>query len=262
MDTGKQVKILAYDLEVTPMLAWAYGMFDTNLLEVEQYPYIMCFSYRWLHEKKVHSVALTDFPARFKKDQTDDLDVVKILHRLLDEADVVIAHNANGFDNKVSNARFLVHNLAPPSPFKTVDTLTVARSKARFSSNKLDLLGQQLHLGRKTAETHGSLWKACVNGDLRAWAKMVKYCEQDVKLLVELYYRFLPYISNHPNMGMLSQREDVCPKCGSKRLHGRGTRSTNTMTYHRFQCRDCKGWCSDRASEKEEFIRPTYVNYN
>lgn len=262
MDNGKKVRILAYDLEVTPMLAWAYGMYDTNILEVEQYPYILCFSYQWLDEKKVHSVSLPDFPARYRKDPTDDLDIVKALHRLLDEADVVIAHNANGFDNKVSNARFLVHNLAPPSPFKSVDTLAVARSKAKFSSNKLDLLGQQLDLGRKTNETHGSLWRACVDGDKRAWSKMVKYCEQDVRLLIDLYNRFLPYMTNHPNLATISQKEDVCPKCGGSRLHSRGTRATTTAIHRRFQCQDCGGWCAERISDKEEFVRPTYVNYS
>lgn len=258
----KKVRILLYDLEVTPMLAWVYGMYQTNVIEVEQYPYILCFSYRWLDEKKIHSHSLVDYPARYKKDDTDDYDVVKELHSLLDEADIVVAHNANGFDNKVANARFLAHNLSPPSPYKTVDTLSVARSRAKFSSNKLDLLGQQLHLGRKTKETHGSLWRACIDGDSKAWAKMVKYCEQDVKLLVSLYERLLPYINNHPNIAVISGREDACPRCGGRRIHSRGTRSTNAKTYRRFQCYDCGAWLSERTSDKEEFTSSTYVNYS
>jgi len=257
---NKQPKILLYDLEVTPMLGWVYGTYNTNVIKIEQHSYLMCFSYRWLGEKKTYNVSLVDFPARFKKDKTDDYDVVKALHRVLDEADIVIAHNASGFDNKVSTGRFIAHELRPPSPYRTIDTLTIARSKAKFSSNKLDVLGQQLHIGRKTKETHGQLWQDCINGDATAWKKMIKYNNQDVDLLIELYKRLLPYINNHPNLSAITQR-DGCPKCGSIRLNSRGQRITNTVVYRRLQCQDCGGWCAERIADRDEFEKPTYVNY-
>ena len=45
----------------------------------------------------------------------------------LDEADIVVAHNAKKFDNRVAAARFMYHGFLPPSPFKTVDTPLAAR---------------------------------------------------------------------------------------------------------------------------------------
>ena len=257
----KEPKILLYDIEVTPMLGWVYGTYNTNVIKVEQHSYLMCFSYRWLNSKKTNNIALIDFPARFKKDSKDDYDVVRELHSLLNEADIVIAHNATGFDNKVATGRFITHNMRPPSPYRTIDTLTVARSKAKFSSNKLDILGQQLQLGRKSKETHGQLWQDCLQGDQRAWKKMIKYNNQDVDLLLALYKRFLPYISNHPNLGVITQREG-CPKCGGRKLHSRGQRYTNTGMYRRLQCMDCGGWCAERLSDKDEYEKPMYVNYN
>jgi len=257
----RKAKILAYDLEVTPILGWVYGTYKTNVLEIEQHSYIMCFSYQWLGQSKVHNVSLIDFPARYKADPTDDYDVVNALYKLLDEADIVIAHNANGFDNKVSTGRFIAHDMTPPSPYKTVDTLSVARQKARFSSNKLDVLGQQLHIGRKANETHGGLWKACLSGDEKAWKKMIAYCNQDVKLLVKLYDRLLPYITNHPNMANYTDQVSVCPKCGSSHMESKGIRRTNTKVYRRYICHSCGGWAAERIAH-EEYDNPEFVNYN
>jgi len=253
-------KILIYDLEVTPILGYTYGLYDTNVIEIVRESYIMCFSYRWLGENKTYNIALTDFPARYKLNPHDDIDVVKALHKLLDEADIVVAHNANRFDNKVSTGRFLTHNLLPPSPYFTVDTLTVARGKAKFSSNALDKLGQHLEIGRKTKVKHSDLWKACVDGDRKAWAKMVKYCNQDVDLLHKLYLRLRPYINNHPNLANISQRPDSCPRCGGTHLQSKGVRHTAVGSYRRFICKNCGAYVRERTQEKGEYVKPTYVN--
>jgi len=63
--------------------------------------------------------------------------VVRVLRDLIDEADVVVAHNANGFDNKIAMARILSHGLTPPSPFVSVDTLITARRVFKFGANSL-----------------------------------------------------------------------------------------------------------------------------
>lgn len=244
------------------MLGYCYGMFKTNILAVERYPHLLCFSYKWAGEKKVHSVALPDFKKLYQQDRYDDYEVVKALHKLLDEADIVVGHNANGFDNKVSNARFLVHGLTPPSPYKSIDTLSVARSKARFSSNKLDLLGQQLSLGRKTKDTYATIWMDCLQGVEAAWKKMVKYCNQDVLLLEQLYYRLRPYITNHPNLATMSQLDWTCPRCLSDTINQRGYRYNNTTVAKRYRCMTCGAWFSERMADKDEFIKPQFVNFN
>lgn len=251
-------RVLIYDLETTPILGWVYGTYNTNVIDIEQHSYILCFSYMWLHEKKVRCVSQIDFPARYKKDKTDDYDVVKTLRNLLDEADVVIAHNANGFDNKVGTSRFLVHDIPAPSPYRTVDTLTVARSKGRFSSNKLDMLGQQLNIGRKTKSTHGQLWKGCINGNRSDWDKMIRYCNQDVKLLHSLYLRLLPYISNHPNMAVITQKPHSCTRCGSHKIVQKGIRHTNTRSYYRYMCTECKGYMQGAVLHKDDAPRPEF----
>lgn len=236
------------------MLAWTYDLWNTNVIRVERHSHIMCFAAQWYGEKQVRVVAQPDFPKAYKADPYDDLEVVRELWNLLDEADIVVAHNAKGFDNKVSAARFLAHGMKPPSPYKTVDTLTVARSKFKFPSNALAKLAEQLEFGSKTKEHHGVLWHSCVNGCEKSWAKMKRYCKQDVVLLRQLYELELPYISNHPSVVM---EGEACPKCGSTRLQSRGLCTVATGTYRRFQCQECGGWARRRATDHP---RPELVN--
>lgn len=231
---------LLYDLEITPILGWAYEKWDTNLIRVEEEPYIMSVSWKWLSDKKVSNYCM--------KDDVDDMHLTRKLRDLLDDADVVVAHNARKFDNRVASARMLMHGLDPPSPYKTVDTLTAARRYFRFPSNSLNDLCAMLGLGEKPKTTHASLWYDCISGDEKAWKKMVKYNNQDVVLLERLYLRLRPYITNHPNVSV--SKEEGCPRCSSLHTEWRGYATTNLSTYHRFVCLDCGSWSRERIAEK------------
>lgn len=236
-------KTLIYDLEVSPTLGWTYGLYKTNVIKVEQNPSIMSISWRWYGEDVTHHESLATIP---RKGRTSaNLALVKLIHGLFDEADIVVAHNANRFDNKVATASFLRYNLAPPSPYKTVDTLAVARSVARFNSNSLDSLGKLFEVGSKTEVTHGDLWYRCLTGDKKAWDQLREYNNQDVDLLYLIYERLRPYIKNHPNLGDIAQVNGICPKCGSNRLERRGFNMRRNGKVQRFQCKSCGGWCSE-----------------
>lgn len=236
-------KILIYDLEVSPTLAWTYGLWKTNVIKVEQNPSIMSISWRWYGEDETHHTSLAAV-AR-KRGTSANLALVKVIHELFNEADILVAHNANRFDNKVAVASFLRYNLPPPSPYKTVDTLQVARSIAKFNSNSLDSLGEILGLGRKTQVTHADLWYRCLNGDARAWKEMEVYNNQDVDLLYAIYERLRPYIKNHTNLGDLSGERGVCPKCESPKLEKRGFKSGKQS----YQCKGCYGWCNESTKK-------------
>ncbi len=257
-----KAKILIYDLEVSPTLGWTYGLYDTRVLHVEQEPIIMCFSYRWYGEKKTHNINLMQSDIFTPAEPMNDFWLVEKLWNLFDEADIVIAHNANRFDNKVATAAFLRHEFLPPSPYKTVDTLAVARSIARFNSNSLNSLGEVLGLGTKTEVTHSSLWRRCLDGDKKAWKAMVKYNNQDVNLLYAIYERLRPYIRNHPNLGVILQKRDVCSKCGSSDLQARGREGRKTGPVQRWSCNNCGGNTYSPLPEERLPVseRPNIVN--
>lgn len=157
----------------------------------------------------------------------------------MDKAEYVVAHNGRSFDLKKLNARFIYHKLPPPSPYRIIDTKIEIKKVARFESNKLDDLGEQLNLGRKLDHEGWELWEGCYNGDPKAWAKMKAYNKQDVELLERLYLRIRPYI--RMNLGIYNTGT-VCSRCESTNLERRGFQYNNTTKYQRIKCRDCGGW--------------------
>lgn len=233
-----QAKILIYDIEITGILGWAYSMYEARIHKVEQQPIMLSFSYQWYGQKKVYHENLSN---------QNEAELTEKLRDLFDEADVLVAHNANRFDNKVAVGKFLQFNLTPPSPYKTVDTLATIRSIAKLPSNSLNALGELFELGQKSATTHSDLWYACLQGDKQAWNKMRIYNNQDVVLLAGLYTKLLPYIKNHPNIGDISQIDGICPKCGSKELEKRGFNKRRSGKVQRYQCKNCFGWSNEAS---------------
>ena len=242
-------RILLYDLEVTPILGWTYGIWDTRVIRTERDSHLMCFAYKWLGEDETHVVSLPDFP-RYTRDKYNDKDVVAALHALFDEADIVVAHNANKFDNKISMGRFLYHGFPPPSPVKTVDTLTSAKRYFKCSQYTLDALCKMLNIGCKSAVTHAALWRRCLDGDMDAWSAMAEYNINDIEMLEGLYLKLRPYISNHPNLSMFD-KASACPKCGSDKLQYRGLQRSSVATYRRVQCQECGAWSRERQADKD-----------
>lgn len=251
-------RVLIYDLETSPNLGWIWGKYEQNVLAYEQEWFILSFAYKWLGEKTTHVLALPDF-AGYAKNPHDDTALVQALWNLFDQADIVIAHNGDAFDQKKSNARFLAHGFDPPMPYRSIDTLKIARRYFKFNSNKLGDLGTALQVGGK-AETGGfNTWLGCMSGDKASWAKMKKYNKQDVVLLEKIYFKLRPWMDNHPGMNLLNDHLDSCPKCDLGPLQKRGTRQTKTLTYHRYQCQNCGGWSSGRQAIRA-FERVNYVN--
>jgi DNA polymerase elongation subunit (family B) len=241
------VNILFVDIETFPNLAFVWGKYQQDVIRFKQESCVATYAAKWLG-KPVFAKALPDYVG-YKPNSYDDRALIADLHALLDKADIVVAHNGDNFDIRVIKGRFIFHNMKPPSPFKTVDTKKVARKVARFNSNKLDDLGSLIGAGRKI-KTDFDLWQGCINGDAKSWARMVRYNKKDVVLLEKLYLRLLPWITNHPNHGVLTLGA-ICPKCGSKSVTSRGYAATATRRYKRFQCNKCGGWGRVSLSDKE-----------
>lgn len=247
-----KAKILIYDIETSPNLSYVWGKWQQDVIEYKEEWYILCFAYKWLGEKKTHVVSLPDFRL-YKKEPHNDREVVKKLHELFSEADVIVAHNGNSFDQKKSQARMLYHGFPPPSPYKQIDTKNVARKYFNMNSNKLDDIGKYLGVGSKLQTGGFDTWLGCMNGDVKAWKKMTKYNVQDVKLLEEVYIKLRPWITNHPSVSLLERKPDKCPKCGSGPIQRRGFRAHGTVSYkQQYQCMACKGWLLGRPVERTD----------
>lgn len=247
----KQRGIVFLDIETSPNLAYVWGMWEQNVIEFKSQWYIMSFSAKWLgggHTTK----GLVDYRG-YTKGSEDDKALIKELWYILDKAEIVIAQNGDQFDIKKINARFAYHNLPPPSPYRTVDTKKVAKKYFAFNSNSLDNLGEYLGLGRKIKHDGFELWQGCMTGDKKSWKQMKAYNKQDVVLLEKIYLHLLPWIKNHPNLGLYTDKM-VCPKCKSVKLERRGVQYNQTTKYVRLFCQDCRGW--SRSTNNLQEVRP------
>lgn len=239
----KNSKVLIFDIETSPNIAYVWGAWKQNISSKQflEKSYIMSFAAKWLGGEEVFYV---------ENRHNNDKELVTSLYKLLDEAEVVVAHNGKKFDLPKVLGRGLVHGLKPPSPYHTVDTLLVARKRFGFVSNRLADLCHELGLTEKDEHKNFAgfdLWLQCLKQNDAAWAEMKHYNIQDVYALEDLYKRMLPYIDNHPNMGV---GICSCGNCGSTNMQKRGTYKTKAgLTYQRYVCSSCGSWSRDKTKE-------------
>lgn len=240
-------KILLLDVETSPNLGYTWAIYEQNVIHVVKEWQILSFAAKWLGTSKV--IGESQYTA-----VSEGLLLVQ-LWDLLNEADVVIAHNGDNFDVRKINARFLKVGLGPPKPYKTIDTKKVAKRYFALNSNKLDDIGKYLNLGQKMHHEGFGLWLGCMANNPKSWKTMLEYNKQDIVLLEKIYLKLRPWIKNHPNWNDYSDSSHTaCPKCGSFQVESRGTRTTGTRTCRRFRCNYCGGWHTV-ALKKE---RPVY----
>lgn len=235
------------DIETAPSMAFVFGMWKQNInpdLLIDR-GYIMSCSIKELGVDEVH----------YLENRTeDDYEITRDILDWLDKADYVITHNGKKFDIPFIRSRAVVHRLQPPSPFKDIDTLVIAKKEFRFTRNTLRNLCEELKVTNKKLDhakfAGAKLWVECMKGNNEAWKEMRLYNEMDVISLEEVYLKLRAWYSNHPNINVNDDEEVMrCPKCGGDHLIKRGYFTTNTGKYQKYYCTSCGGWSSGRYTE-------------
>lgn len=232
-------KILVLDVETAPILARVWGLYDqtVSLGQIKQDWFILSWAAKWLDSKQI---VYRDVRRVFRKQ--NDKTILGHLWKLLDQADIVLAQNGKQFDIKKINARFIQNGFKPPSPYKVVDTLLIARRIFGFTSNKLAYMTDKLNTKYKKLEHKKfpgmELWVECLKGNQSAWKEMEKYNKWDVLSLEELYKNLLPWDSSL-NFDVYSPgRPKTCP-CGNMSFQSRGYYYTAASRFQCYRCTKC-----------------------
>lgn len=240
-------KIGTLDIETSPIVAYTWGLFKVNvgLNQILQDWTILSFAVKPLHGEGSY------YDVRGQDDLRDDTHLLHLLWEWLNELDIVVAQNGRAFDVKKIMARFLEAGMPPPSPFKVVDTLEMAKQIARFTSNKQDWLSQLLTDEPK--EHHNEfpgmdLWVECLKGNPRAWEVMEEYNRKDVAGCEKMYLTMLPYYQGHPNVAAYYHDDAVrCPRCGSTSVDAMDAPAlTQVGQYIQYKCGGCGGFSRSR----------------
>lgn len=248
-------KILTFDVETSPIEAYVWALWDQNIpIDFVKTDWtIFSWAAKWLGKREV---LFQSTGGRGAEKVRDDKPILGALRDLLDEADIVVAQNGKRFDVRKINARLIQHGIKPPSPYRVVDTLIVAKKYFAFTSQKLAWTSQLLTDTPKDKHKRFpgfELWAECLKDNPAAWVEMEKYNKRDVRATEKVYLKLRPWIENHPNLGVFDDSErPICPKCGSDEVARRGGRHFSVKqqgVYNRYCCTNCGGWARGKVMQ-------------
>src|SRR3990167_8755389 len=234
-EKAKKFKRLFWDVETAPNIVFSWRVGNKINLSYENIiteRAIICICFKYEGESKVHYLTW---------DKGNDKKMLEQFVKILNEADESVGHNSDQFDTRWVRARCILHGIPMVPDLHTLDTLKLSRKGFNFNSHRLNYLGQYLGLGEKI-HTGFNLWKDIVlKNDKKAMDKMVRYCQQDVKLLEKVYQKLNQYTLAKSHKGVAEGGEPHhCPSCGHNSCISNGVRvMANGLKKHRLHCNRC-----------------------
>ena len=136
-----------------------------------------------------------------------------------------------------------VEQLTPLTNLTTIDTLKLSRGNFNFNSHRLKYLAKLFGITNKLAHDGFQMWIDVVwHGKRKAMKEMVEYCEIDVIVVREYFYKILPYIDRLPaklNAFISGVGKEKCPECGSRHTIKFGFRYMKGNVQQRHKCNSC-----------------------
>lgn len=239
--------VLFFDIETLTIHFEGWGLRQDGYVNPERVLKdwsISSWAAKWLGDDKIYGASVTGQEAIDRQDAR----ILPPLVKLLDKADIVIAHNGKNFDVKRVNTRLLFNGMSRPLDFVIVDTLLESRRQFAFSSFRLDYLTKVLGLNQGKSEDTGNPFK-CGDGDTKELKKRFDYNKRDVLILEDYFFAILPYIArpdfrNWSNrVQILQEDEHECRVCftvvNKSRVANKPYISAAGYKYDMFRCPHC-----------------------
>lgn len=257
-----------FDVETAAYVIRSWGIFKVNALDITREWYMLCFAYGWydIETQLVSDIDWVGLPQdkKWTPGSDDDRYVIRRLHHLFDQADILVGQNHERFDIRKANERMFIHKMDPPSPYRTVDLKR--HYNRRFSgSASLKYMARKADVALKQSNRGYALWDECERGLPSAWDEMASYNVADVSSTAQLYTRMLPWMGElgkspqHPHLAHymnVEPGERVCRNCGNrdKDMGGqgfqvRGYYDTAAYRYPKLRCNSCKRYGKHYRSE-------------
>jgi hypothetical protein len=234
----REPKILVWDVETSPVKAWIWrtgskiNVSHDQIVDGQQTD-IICICYKWHGQNKVHSL---DWGVK----KQDSSKMIEEFTKVVEQADIVLAHNGDRFDMKHFNTQRLLKGQPPIAWPTSEDTLKMVRKHFNFTSNRLDYLSRTLVGGGKDRMTFRD-WVDIVDyKSEKALKKMIKYCKKDVELLDKVFTKIKPYVDLKVNRSLIKNNNRLgCANCGSEETQKYGVITTRTGRYQKIKCKSC-----------------------
>lgn len=240
-------KILYWDIEIAPFLSFHWDKWGVNIGNDYHLTEKFMLSHSWAwNDGEIEGSALTPEEAIAQNDER----IVAEAWQLLDEADIVIAHNGRSFDVKMINGFFLRHGFPPPAPFKVIDTYRIAKRKFKLTSSSLAYLAKFLGVTDKLDSGGMEAFKSAYFGSKEALENMLTYNKGDIDTLRQVYYKLRTWDNDGVNMGVYSDHSTVCANCGSDDLYviENKFQFTSVSAFNLVRCKSCQAVSRFRKS--------------
>tara|TARA_R110000822_G_scaffold73853_18_gene177663 strand:- start:12603 stop:13538 length:936 start_codon:yes stop_codon:yes gene_type:complete len=219
-------RVLIYDIETSYNIvkAWRAG-YNLSIQpgDIIHERKIICVSYKWSGEDQVYNLV-------WDENQNDKFLLEQFIE-VLNEADVIVAHNGDRFDLKYIKTRALFHRLPMLINYPSIDTLKLAKKKFMFNSNRLDYISKYLGFAGKI-KTDMSLWDDIILRKCpKALEKMLEYCDEDVVQLENVYNLLVEWENPKVHVGVMQGKtKQSSPIEGGHNLELVKTVTTNRGT--------------------------------
>lgn len=247
------VKILYLDLEYTFALSGHYDNWGVNIAQDAKVreSHLLSYSYAWNNGEvkgeilKAEDIQKDVLRSILNNDPKTELDfdmTLKLWH-LLDQCDIVVAHNGRGYDIKQLNSLFLKYGLCLPSPYKVVDTLAIAKKMFKLPFKNLKYLAEFLGVTQKIETGGAKFWKlAAIGYSEEIMNEVLEYNKGDIETLREVYMKLRMYNNDGVNVAAFSSCDEVrCPSCGDSDLSKLNKQATTTRhQYDVYRCNHCQ----------------------
>lgn len=238
--------VLILDIETAPLVVKLWDLKVNggyvSHTQIVRDRYVMAWGAKKLGSKE------TIYADQRGKGPLKDRELLLKLKPLLEWADVVITYNGESFDSRRINARFMIHGIQPPSPYKHYDVMKLVKRVADHTSNTLDYISTNVN--KKYKKLHHSdfpgmsLWDQCELENVKAWQSMKKYNVHDVLSTEEAAINLLAWApDSFPEFYPVSDRATDCGRCG---WHGHMRPVKTKLNKHsevmQYRCQKCGGF--------------------
>ncbi len=247
-------KILHLDIESSRVLAYVWGCNKQFVApaDIVQDWNLLSFAAKWHRTGHILYQSL-----RSQRRPTNDFSLCKSLHKILNAADVVVAHNGKRFDMRKIRAR-MAHNRMPPiKDIRIIDTLIESRKAFGFTSQRLGYLTEHFGDDGMRKNSHGkfpgnALWHAVMVGIQEAWDEMEEYNIPDVLSMEGMFDELRPWFQGAQNLAIFTEAFEEgahhCPNCGSHNVKKDGVRRTQVSIFQQYKCKDCGAYSRGRKN--------------
>jgi hypothetical protein len=215
--------------------------------QVVEWPRTICVAWRVYGQKRV------EFHAEWDSNGREAM--LRAAWDIYDQADIIVGHNVGPFDTKTLKAEWAMLGLKAPRPWKTVDTLAIARREFRFESNQLGSLCERMGVPGKVDHYDPEVARLALAGNKAAQRRLKTYNVGDIEASEALYDAMRGWIPSHPFMGV-SGDEKRCNQCASDDLTLLpSSYRAVVLDYALYSCGNCGGyvrggWVSRAASTR------------